>query len=179
MIQSQLEELECMEKCDPDVLIAELISNQQKIKTNSEMYYNERQDQSWIDHYYCYVTTDSTDPLHLFHDYYNLVTNTHKYRHPYYVSKDQYLYIWVDLQPNGQLKSIYSGKQKDPQQLIEEDFKTIENRFARYRKLIKIQRFSDEQIESQVHRISNQHKFNTEHVVPQSWFRAREPMKGD
>ena len=89
------------------------------------------------------------------------------------------LYIWVDLQPNGQLKSIYSGKQKDPQQLIEEDFKTIENRFARYRKLIKIQRFSDEQIESQVHRISNQHKFNTEHVVPQSWFRAREPMKGD
>jgi len=179
MIQSQLEELECMERCDSDILIAELIRNQQKIKANYELYYDEKQDQSLIDHYYCNVTKDSADPLILFKEYHNLVTNTHQYRHPYYISKDQYLYTWVDLQPNGQLKSIYSGKQKDPQQIIEEDFTIIEKRFNRFQNLIKIQRFTDKQIENQVRRISNQHKFNTEHVVPQSWFRAKEPMKGD
>jgi len=36
-----LEELECMEKCDLDVLIAELIDNQRKIKANYELYYAE------------------------------------------------------------------------------------------------------------------------------------------
>src|SRR5699024_4548168 len=59
------------------------------------------------------------------------------------------------------------------------DFKTIQKRFESYRELIKIQRFSDKRLIDHVRRISNQHKFNAEHVVPQSWFRAREPMKGD
>ncbi|HLQ98180.1 endonuclease [Pseudogracilibacillus auburnensis] len=63
--------------------------------------------------------------------------------------------------------------------MIEEDFKTIQKRFESYRNLINIQRFSNDRLIDHVQRISNQHKFNTEHVVPQSWFRAREPMKGD
>src|SRR5690625_3441009 len=130
MIQSQLDELECMEKCDPNVLVTELFNNQQKIKTNYKLYYDEKQDISWIEHYYCNVTRDSADPLVLFNDYHNLVKNTHQYKHPYYISKDQYLYTWVDLQANGQLKCIYSGKRRDPQKLIEEDFEIIERRFV-------------------------------------------------
>jgi len=179
MIHSQLEELECMKKCDPDVLIAELVNNQQKIKSNYELYYNKKQDQSWIEHYYCNIPTKSTNSLKLFYDYHNLVKHTHQYKHPYYISKDQYLYTWVDLQPNGQLKSIYSGKLKNPQKLMEEDFEIIEKRFIHYRNLIKVQRYTDKHIKNQIRIISNQHKFNTEHVVPQSWFRAKEPMKGD
>jgi len=176
MIQSELEKLECMEKCDPNVLIAELIDNQRKIKTNYELYYDEKQDQSWINHYYCNISPNTRD---LFQEYHELITKMHQYKHRYYISKDQYLYTWVDLQPNGQLKSIYSGKNKNPQTLIEEDFKTIQKRFESYRNLINIQRFSNDRLIDHVQRISNQHKFNTEHVVPQSWFRAREPMKGD
>src|SRR5690625_2641042 len=179
MIQNQLEELECMKKCDPDALIAELVNNQQKIKTNFELYYNKKQDKSWREHYYCNVPTISTDPLQLFYDYHNLVKNTHQYKHPYYISKDQYLYTWVDLQPNGQLKNIYSGIQKNPKLVLEEDFNTVQKRFEQYRKLVIEQRFSRKKISRKVRRISNQHKFNAEHVVPQSWFRAREPMKGD
>lgn len=176
MLQNQIEELECMEKCDPDVLIAELIDNQRKIKANHELYYDEKQDRSWTNHYYCNISTNTND---LFQEYHNLIAKTHQYKHRYYISKDQYLYKWVDLQPNGQLKCIYSGKNKNPQTLIEEDFKTIQKRFESYRELIKIQRFSDKRILDHVRRISNQHRFNAEHVVPQSWFRAKEPMKGD
>lgn len=179
IIHSHLEELKCMKECDPDVLIADLINNQQKIKMNDALYYNEEQDKLWKEHYYCNVTTDSTDSLRLYHDFSRLVTNTHQYKLPYYISKDQYLYTWVDLQPNGKLKCIYSGNRKDPQKLIEEDFEVIERRFIRYRDLIKSQRYSKQRINKKVKNISKQHKFNTEHVVPQSWYRAKEPMKGD
>jgi len=37
-----LEELECMEKCNTDVLITELIENQRKIKANYELYYDKK-----------------------------------------------------------------------------------------------------------------------------------------
>lgn len=179
IIHSHLEELKCMKECDPDVLIADLINNQQKIKMNDALYYNEEQDKLWKEHYYCNVTTDSTDSLRLYHDFSRLVTNTHQYKLPYYISKDQYLYTWVDLQPNGQLKCIYSGLQRDPQQVIHEDFEVIERRFLLYRELIRLHKFSTEQMVKEVKNIGRQHRFNTEHVVPQSWFRAKEPMKGD
>ncbi|PXW90473.1 hypothetical protein DFR56_101385 [Pseudogracilibacillus auburnensis] len=85
MIQSELEKLECMEKCDPNVLIAELIDNQRKIKTNYELYYDEKQDQSWINHYYCNISPNTRD---LFQEYHELITKMHQYKHRYYISKD-------------------------------------------------------------------------------------------
>ncbi len=179
LIQRELKELECMEECDSDVLVAELTKNQQRIKSNHGLYYSQEQDQSWIDHYYCQISFSELTPRQLFQGLRMLVTETHKYKHPYHISKDQYLYTWVDLQPNGQLKNIYSGVQKKPRIVIEEDLITVQKRFEQYRKLVIKQRFSSEEIERQVIKISNQHKFNAEHVVPQSWFKAREPMKGD
>lgn len=179
LIKSQLEELECMESCDRDVLVAELIENQDKIRSNGELYYNEKQDKSWIEHYYCNITTDNASPSQLFQELRDLVISTHKYRHPYYISKDQYLYTWVDLQPDGQLKSIYSGQQKSPSKVIEEDFEIIQNQFEHYRQLIANPRLTNIEVEQKIINISRQHKFNTEHVVPQSWFKAKEPMKGD
>lgn len=112
ILQSQLEELKCMEKCDSDVLVAELKENQQKITSNQKLYYDEVQDQSWIEHYYCNISFEDAVSTRLFQALQKLVVKTHKYKHPYHISKDQYLYTWVDLQPNGQLKNIYSGIQK-------------------------------------------------------------------
>lgn len=179
IIHDHIAELECMDECDRDALITELKDNQHNIKSNNELYYNEHQDKSWIAHYYCNIGFESPTPIQLFHDLRKLVIKTHKYKHPYYVSKDQYLYTWVDLQPNGQLKNIYSGIEKNPQIVINEDLDVIQRRYERYRKLILNQRVSSKEIKRQVRDISKQHKFNAEHVVPQSWFNAKEPMKGD
>ncbi|WP_363322176.1 endonuclease I family protein [Sporosarcina highlanderae] len=179
MIKKELKELECMEECDSDVLVAQLTKNQQSIQSKHELYYNQAQDQSWIEHYYCQISFSESKPEKLFKSLHSLVTETHKYKHPYHVSKDQYLYTWVDLQPDGQLRNIYSGVQKDPRIVIEEDFNTVQKRFEQYRKLINKQRYSRKKIRRQVRKVSSQHKFNAEHVVPQSWFRAKEPMKGD
>lgn len=179
LIQRQLHELECMENCDSEELLVELTRNQQKIKTNSELYYNEKLDNIWIEHYYCDIPSNPATSSQLLRELQSLVKKTHKHMYPYYISKDQYLYPWVDLQPNGQLKSIYSGIQKNPRKVIEEEFVTIQRRFEHFRKLMISQLDSSNNIKRRVQKISNQHKFNAEHVVPQSWFKAREPMKGD
>lgn len=179
IIQNQLKELECMKSCDPGVLIAELARNQQKIKTKYELYYDKKTDHIWIEHYYCNISFDHSTSIQLLRELQNLIKKSHKSQYPYYVSKDQYLYTWVDLQLNGQLKSIYSGIQKNPHKIIEEEFITIQKRFDLYGKLITGQRNSNKNIVKRVRKISNQYKFNAEHIVPQSWFKAREPMKGD
>lgn len=168
-----------MKRFNPDIIIAELVNNQQKIKSNDEIYYNEELDKVWKKLYYHDISTNMKDPHQIFEVFHELVSSTHRHLLPYYVSKDQYLYTWVDLQPNGQLKCIYSGLQRDPQQLIHEDFEVIERRFLLYRELIRLHKFSTEQMVKEVKNIGRQHRFNTEHVVPQSWFRAEEPMKGD
>lgn len=179
MIHSHIEELDSMKRFNPDIIIAELVNNQQKIKSNDEIYYNEELDKVWKKLYYRDISTNMKDPHQIFEVFHELVSSTHRHLLPYYVSKDQYLYTWVDLQPNGQLKCIYSGLQRDPQQLIHEDFEVIERRFLLYRELIRLHKFSTEQMVKEVKNIGRQHRFNTEHVVPQSWFRAEEPMKGD
>src|SRR5699024_10894455 len=156
MIEQEIKELEHMEKSDVRALIAELLNNQRQIKTNRELYYNEELDQIWIRFYYASVTAiENTDSNDLFDEYHELVSKTHEYKLPYYISKDQYLYTWVDLQPNGKLKCIYSGNRKNPQKLIEEDFEVIEKRFIRYRDLIKRQRYSKQRMNKKVKNISN------------------------
>lgn len=178
-IQSQLNELECMESCNRDDLVHELLNNQNKIKSNTDLYYDKKKDKLWIEHYYCNINSNESTPDQLYREFHQLVTRTHKHKNPYYVSKDQYLYTWVDLQPDGTLKSIYSGEQKNPIRAIEEDYIKIQKRFGRYRKLLEYDRLLGNEMEQQVSIISKQYRFNAEHVVPQSWFKSREPMKGD
>ncbi|PTL38082.1 endonuclease I family protein [Alkalicoccus saliphilus] len=180
ILQSRLKELERMKECDSDVLVEGLRYNQQRIMSNEEIYYNKEEDQSWIDHYYCDISFGKSSFPNIFSEMKKLVGATHKYRNPYHVSKDQYLYTWVDLQPYGKLKNIYSGTEKSPEEAIKEDFETIYKRFEKYRRLVVAQRYSkNKRVKNQVRSISRQYKFNVEHVVPQSWFRAKEPMKGD
>ncbi|MEH7887192.1 endonuclease [Bacillus sp. JJ1609] len=76
-------------------------------------------------------------------------------------SPHQYVYPWVDLQEDGQLKSLYSGQQLDPLKMIEDDLRQY--------KLLQEGRFSG--TEGLI--------YNCEHVVPQSWFDGDEPMRGD
>ena len=62
---------------------------------------------------------------------------------------------------------------------MEEDYETIQKRFEQFRQLLISDAFPNKQLEEEIINISKKHRFNTEHVVPQSWFKAKEPMKGD
>lgn len=178
MVERQIDELQSMKQSDPEAIVSELESNLAKIKRNKTMYYNEKQDKKWIKRYYEPITNHG-DPIRLYRDLQKLVIKTHTDKKPYFISKDQYLYTWVDLQPNGRLTCIYSGKQRDPQEFIEEDFEVLEERFHRYKKLLHTDKYTNKEMSRKIRNISRQHRFNAEHVVPQSWYRGKEPMKGD
>lgn len=178
LIEEQLEQLHCMDASDCDRLIIGVGENKRKIKKNINIYYDEKIDQIFMERYYRNISANAT-PSELYEQLQNLVIQTHEYQYPYYISKDQYLYTWVDLHPNGQLKSIYSGRQKDAEEVIEEDFEMLQRRYKKYRQLLIKDRFPEVELEQQVIEISREYRFNAEHVVPQSWFGAREPMKGD
>ena len=114
----------------------------------------------------------------LFNQYSQITKSNHKLNIPYFISKDVYLYTWVDLRPNGKVKSIYSGQFKQPQKLLLEDFITINKRYEQLRKMM-YTKLDEEEILQKIKAMDQTNKFNTEHIVPQSWYGAKEPMKGD
>ncbi|MFD1773870.1 endonuclease I family protein [Paenibacillus rhizophilus] len=86
-----------------------------------------------------------------------LLERTHDHRLPY--KPYRYVYPWVDLQENGQIKSLYSGRAMSPLEAIEADIRLL-------------QAADDVSL-------AGEGLLNCEHVVPQSWFRKQEPMRGD
>lgn len=156
-----------------------LLKNQEKIRRDTKLYYNQDKDLKDIKYYYKNVMRQEKNGIHLFHLYHELVKKTHKNQLPYFISKDQYLYTWVDLQPDGTVKSIYSGEISDPHKLIYEDFQIIQKRYEQFQNLLKMTNKKDASLLKKIKRIDLRLKFNTEHIVPQSWFHARDPMKSD
>lgn len=156
--------------------LAALKINIEKIQFNQQLYYNEKKDAKDKKHYYKPVINLS-QTSNLFTHFHELVKRTHMQRLPYFISKDQFLYTWVDMQPDGTVKSIYSGEYKDPKALIVEDFETIRKKFFEFQRLLQQKNHID--LNNKIKNIDLSFKFNTEHIVPQSWFSSREPMKGD
>jgi endonuclease I len=146
-------------------LLDTLEKNLHRLKDNHLLYYNEKKDRKEIIRYYRPVKLETSkikfQPLHA------LVERTHINRLPYTESKDQYLYTWVDLQPDGDIKSIYSGKEENPADLIARDYEVRK----KHERLLAGNGFPPA--------MPAELKFNAEHIVPQSWFGGREPMKGD
>lgn len=155
-----------------------LQENQQQIQENIAVYYDESADKRAMERYYRKVVGER-DGLALFVKYHELVARTHKRQLPYFFSKDEYLYTWVDLHPDGSVRSIYSGEKKDPKTLIVQDHEAMQKRYEEFRRLLKKIRKHELNVEQKLRGIEQQFKFNTEHIVPQSWFGAKEPMKGD
>ncbi|RHW42833.1 endonuclease I [Neobacillus notoginsengisoli] len=90
----------------------------------------------------------------------HIIESTHKNRPTY--APHRYVYPWVDLQENGELKSLYSGRRMDVSETIVHDMMLLE-------RLEK----------NEPGAMSGNQLFNCEHVVPQSWFDEQEPMRGD
>jgi endonuclease I len=104
-----------------------------------------------------------------------LVRRTHV-RTPRYKPARE-LYPWVDLQPTGMLRSLYTGHEWDPEELIRADLAIAE---ARARRMA--DRLADpgpEDAAAVEAEVAAALPFNCEHVVPQSWFAEKEPMRGD
>lgn len=120
----------------------------------------------------------SLSPTKLFRALSELVTRTHTTRPGYKPSKE--LYPWIDLRPNRKLRSIYSGKEFDPEDFIREDFRIEQERGSRLRELaLRESSLTPSQFTRELDLLEAAMPYNCEHVVPQSWFGKQEPMRGD
>lgn len=138
-------------------------------------YYPEQTDAVQAEKYYADlpdVSKVSFDDLH------ELLEATHVRHHNYNPSK--YVYPLVDLHPDGQIKSIYSGKAFTAQELVLADKKVDIERQLRFIELSKAEKLvgvSD--FDKAVESLEAALPYNCEHVVCQSWFDKQEPMRGD
>ena len=107
-----------------------------------------------------------------------LLTDTHTPRPAYKPAR--HVYPWLDLHPDLALRSLYSGKTIDPEELIREDLETERHRSERLRELFQREStVGEEVLAAELDALEAAFPFNCEHVVPQSWFQKREPMRGD
>jgi endonuclease G len=95
-----------------------------------------------------------------------LITRTHT-RQPHYSPATE-LYPAVDLWPDGKLRSLYSAREHTPEEFIAADLAAQ----TRRGELAAREGIALETLEDAF-------PYNCEHVVPQSWFGKREPMRGD
>jgi endonuclease G len=130
-------------------------------------YYDAAADAAEADRYYAGVALEELAAL---------VTRTHRGRPRYQPATE--LYPWVDLHPDGVLRSLYTGHGYDPAELIAADFRTAELRRAEEVRLAAVlgAEVSDGVVGEALERSL---PYNCEHVVPQSWFARAEPMRGD
>ena len=128
-------------------------------------YYNAEADAAAAEEYYA-----GTGPEQLA----SLVQATHTRTPRYNPSLE--VYPWVDLQPDGSLRSLYTGETYQPGQLIRADFEILQARMSRLMQAIMLGEGQPTVTQSE---IAAELPFNCEHVVPQSWFAGDEPMRGD
>jgi endonuclease G, mitochondrial len=114
----------------------------------------------------------------LFNRLSRLITETHKQKLSYSPSK--HVYPWVDVRPDLKIRSVYSEIEYEPEQIIREDLRIDQERLIRTRELMTLEsELSLDQITKELDLLEAQLPYNCEHVVPQSWFGKKEPMRGD
>jgi endonuclease I len=136
-------------------------------------YYDVRADREARDEYYAEVR-DNLTPAARYRVLSTLLRDTHANTPPYKPAR--HVYPWVDLRPNRKLLSIYSRREFEPEELIRRDIATER---AREEALARRAAEGMEGLEAFEEALEATMPFNCEHVVPQSWFAKREPMRGD
>ncbi|WP_436791869.1 endonuclease [Yinghuangia sp. YIM S10712] len=107
-----------------------------------------------------------------------LLENTHQRRPAY--KPMRLVYPWVDLHPDGRLRSIYSGKTFTAEELIRADAAVESARIGHWQEFLRRESTpTPDAIERELESLEAALPFNCEHVVPQSWFAKAEPMRGD
>lgn len=108
----------------------------------------------------------------------DLLKETHERRPSYAPSR--MVYPWVDLHPDRRLRSVYSGKTFSPEEFILADIATETARLRGLQEfLLRESSAGPDELAAELRALEAALPFNCEHVVPQSWFDRREPMRGD
>lgn len=143
-------------------------------------YYDATRDQSDRDAYYDRLLSrlDKLSPTEFYAELNTLLTRTHNKKLTY--KPATHLYPWIDLQPDLTIQSIYSQTQFKPEELIREDFRVDQIRAVRSQELrVQESVLTAEQFQTALDLLEASLPYNCEHVVPQSWFNKKEPMRGD
>jgi endonuclease G len=123
----------------------------------------------------CYASESSEQ---LFHSLGAMLDHTHAPR-PAYKPAER-VYPWVDLRPDGRLRSICSGEAFEAEEFIRADAEIARRRAARLQELARRETtLGPREFEAAFDALERELPFNCEHVVPQSWFSKHEPMRGD
>ena len=140
-------------------------------------YYNAEKDSRAKETYYKDVNW-SADPETLFRQLSEKTQRSHTTTMDYRPSK--YLYPWIDLQPDGQLKSIYSGHTMAADKAIIEDWRIgLNERTAMNALAFTRAALSPEAAASAFAISEGLDALNCEPVGPQSWFGKSQPARGD
>jgi endonuclease I len=142
-------------------------------------YYDEDADREARSVYYAGINPDAESDA-LFSALGKLLRTTH--RSPLTYKPMAHVYPWVDLHPDGRLRSVYSGKLFGAEELIREDARVEAERTRlreSFRSALAESSLGGTRLEETLDLLEAQLPFNCEHVVPQSWFAKHEPMRGD
>ncbi|ASK61208.1 endonuclease I [Virgibacillus phasianinus] len=139
-----------------------------KMQQDEKVYYDAEKDKLTIEQYYQGIDFENDEGIRQSLE--QLLKDTHSKQLDY--DPSEHVYPWVDLRPNGNLTSIYSGKNRQPEEVIQEDYATSVKREKEIEKTSNTDHEKLKQIEKDF-------KYNCEHAVPQSWFNEQEPMRGD
>ncbi|WP_369412600.1 endonuclease [Pelosinus baikalensis] len=147
--------------------------NQFKLE-EEQPYYDAEKDKLDIVNYYRSIQFQGNG-TQLFRQLHGLLLDTHTTIFTYKQSRN-HLYSEVDLHEDRTLRSIYSGNKLDPEMLIQEDFRIEQLRKEFLENKESLERLDEESLEEM---FEEKMQFNTEHVVPQSWFNKKSPMVSD
>jgi endonuclease G, mitochondrial len=144
-----------------------------------EPYHDEDRDREARDGYYP-EGLHNLEPDELYGSLARLVEQSHGTRLSYGEARLEHLYPWVDLRPDRQLASIYSGRSFTPEEAIRGDLETAAFHEAALRERLASEgALGPEAVKEMLEDLEAQAPFNCEHVVPQSWFAKAQPMKAD
>src|SRR4051812_29409698 len=120
-------------------------------------YFDEESDRAAAEQYYAGIEPE-------YEALSKLLESTHREQPRYSPAVE--LYPWVDLQPDGKIRSLYTEEEYEPEQLIEDAARTHDRRES-------LRAGKDEAT------VEELAPYNCEHTVCQSWFEHAEPMRGD
>ncbi|MEU9576145.1 endonuclease [Streptomyces chilikensis] len=141
------------------------------------VYYDAPADAAARDAYYAGVDAGA-DGEELRRTLTELLEETHERRPSYKPSR--MVYPWVDLHPDRQLRSVYSGKTFGAEEFIRADTAAETARLRGLQEfLLRESSVGPAELAAELDALEASLPFNCEHVVPQSWFHEREPMRGD
>ncbi|WP_010531321.1 endonuclease I family protein [Lentibacillus jeotgali] len=150
-----------------DAMLSKLKDDKKNIVEDEKAYFDKEKDERDREAFYKGIDFELGDD-EVIEAMKDLLRESHTNRVRY--DPSEYVYPWVDLQPDGNLVSIYNGKSRQPEEVIEADYMTSLKREKEMDKVSDPERFAQ---------IAADFKYNCEHAVPQSWFNEQEPMRGD